>query len=232
MKKNIPNFITLGNLFCGCIAIVHHSVEWSCFFIFLAAVLDFFDGLVARLLNVSSPLGKQLDSLADVVSFGVAPAFLLHQMLILETSVEFIYTLLPFLLALGGAWRLARFNIDETQSENFKGLPIPANGIFWIGFLLLNRQWMATEEVKLPIVISLVFAMTYLMVSTIPLLSFKIKKWGWKGNEARMLILIGSAATLALCGILENIFLSIPSIILLYTIISIIHFSKKRTHEV
>ncbi len=232
MKKNIPNFITLGNLFCGCIAIAHHSLEWSCFFIFLAAVLDFFDGLVARLLNVTSPLGKQLDSLADVVSFGVAPAFLLHQTLLLETSIDFSYTLLPFLLAVGGAWRLARFNIDETQSEHFKGLPIPANGIFWIGFLLLNRQWLAVEEAKLPIIICLVLAMTFLMVSTIPLLSFKIKKLTWKGNEARMIILIGSAIILALCGILENIFLSIPSIILLYTITSILYFLKKRTHEV
>ncbi|MBA2582111.1 MAG: CDP-diacylglycerol--serine O-phosphatidyltransferase [Bacteroidetes bacterium] len=144
MKKNIPNFITCLNLLSGCLAVVaafHEQIIWSCYLIGLAAVFDFFDGLVARLFKAYSPIGKDLDSLADIVSFGVAPGVILFQMItisfeaysipLFERSLQVLaFASTGFLVTIFGAIRLAKFNIDERQATSFLGLPIPAGAIF------------------------------------------------------------------------------------------------------
>lgn len=149
IKRSIPNFITCLNLFCGCLAVVaafHEQIIWSVYLIGAAAVFDFFDGLVARLLKAYSPIGKDLDSLADIVSFGVAPGVILFQMItigfdsyaipLLERSPQVLaLSSTGFLVTIFGAIRLAKFNIDERQSTSFLGLPIPASGIFIASFI-------------------------------------------------------------------------------------------------
>lgn len=216
--RNIPNFITLGNLLCGVLALLSHDTRMGCYLILLAAVLDFLDGLVARALNVSSPMGKELDSLADVVSFGVAPMMLLMPYMP-DGALGYAALAIP----LGAAWRLARFNIDTTQSDTFKGLPAPGNGMFWVGVLAsLHAGWIPPYPLLLPIVALL---LALFMVSTLRLLSFKFKHYGWEGNQSRYAVLLLAMPT-ALVGIAFGLhwLSALPLVILLYATISIIHF--------
>lgn len=211
IKRNIPNCITCLNLGAGVLSIISvaHGVEefwgltgwaWACIFIGIAAVADFLDGFAARLLNAYSDLGKQLDSLCDLVSFGVAPALIMfyaldHAHYALQTAewVKWCVILIPIC----GALRLAKFNIDDRQSDSFIGLPIPANAIFWIGysaFIYSGTQFMAEWYwVLLAILVE-----SWLMVSNVPLFSLKFKNWGWKDNQWRW-ILIFTAALLVFC---------------------------------
>lgn len=140
MKKHIPNSITCCNLISGCIATglaFGNSIEMALLFIIIGAVFDFFDGMVARLLNVSSPIGKELDSLADVITFGLAPSTIIFSMLHVMSYPVFLEPLrdyLPygaFIMAAFSALRLAKFNLDERQALGFIGLPTPANALFW-----------------------------------------------------------------------------------------------------
>ncbi|MEZ4798610.1 MAG: CDP-diacylglycerol--serine O-phosphatidyltransferase [Flavobacteriales bacterium] len=235
IKSNIPNFITLGNLLFGCMALVTSSVELACIFIFTAAILDFFDGMVARLLHVSSPLGKQLDSLADLVSFGVAPSFLalhtLESYAIPSTTGEKWIYIFPFMIALAGAWRLARFNIDESQSEYFKGLPIPANGILWIAITMYleNEIPSATTHYFVLIMIAL---SSLIMVSKLKLLNFKMKSLDWANNKSRYILLILSALIGIPIGIFKSAFLAIPAVLLLYAVVSILHYYIFNKNEI
>lgn len=218
LVRNIPNFITLGNLLCGVLAMLSNDTRTGCYFILLAAVLDFFDGLVARILNVSSPMGKELDSLADVVSFGVAPMMLLMPYMPSD-STAYAALVIP----LGAAWRLARFNVDTTQSETFKGLPAPGNGMFWVGLLAsLHAGWIPPFAQLLPLV---AVALALFMVSTLRLLSFKFKHYRWEGNQSRYVVLL-LALPSAMVGIASGLhWLSVlPLVILLYSFISIVHF--------
>ncbi|MCC6600606.1 MAG: CDP-alcohol phosphatidyltransferase family protein, partial [Crocinitomicaceae bacterium] len=182
-RQHIPNLITLGNLLCGCIALVaaNSDIKLSVFFVLLAAILDFFDGLVARMLRVSSPLGKQLDSLADLVSFGLVPAYWLYltlQPLLFSDSILFQHSvvvstieLIIFCSVLAGAWRLARFNIDSTQNSFFRGLPIPANGLFWVSIMMSQDIFISIDNHSLIVLfLTLSVAISFLMVSTIRLL--------------------------------------------------------------
>jgi CDP-diacylglycerol--serine O-phosphatidyltransferase len=196
MRAAVPNAITLGNLFFGCLGITFAAwgnLPNAALCIYLAAVMDFFDGFAARLLNAQSAIGKDLDSLADVVSFGVLPAFLLFQ---LSASLPGpIYTeYIVFALALASALRLARFNHDTRQTDGFIGLPTPANAlliasvVLWLGhdgqvyMADLNKIYLALAALVL----------SYLLLSPLPMLAFKFKSFAWRANRERYLFLIFS----------------------------------------
>ncbi|MBD5194282.1 MAG: CDP-diacylglycerol--serine O-phosphatidyltransferase [Bacteroidales bacterium] len=207
ITRNIPNTITCMNLSAGVMAILcaamgdktlwgMEAYNWAYIFIGIAAVADFLDGFAARLLHAYSELGKQLDSLCDMVSFGVAPAVIMYYCL--ETLGEPAWTRwLVFLIPVCGALRLAKFNIDTRQSTSFIGLPIPANAIFWIGYSALCyagspslAQWFW--------VIPAIVIESWLMVSPIHLFSLKFKTWGWKENQWRWLLIL-TAVFLIFC---------------------------------
>lgn len=211
VKQNIPNTITSMNLFSGCIAVVSafhfnetigamQGYEWAFLFIGLATVFDFCDGLSARLLHAYSALGKELDSLSDLVSFGVAPAALVFNLIQSQTGSWVAF--LAFLIAVFGALRLAKFNIDDRQTTSFIGLPIPANAIFWIGvvawnvdFRYIGDAWMTALVVLFPL----------LMVSSLPMFSLKVKTLSLRSNVRRYALLLGTAmlvAVMQLAGLL------------------------------
>lgn len=210
ITRNIPNAVTCINLLGGVMAIIMASggdtqylgleaYRWVYIFIGISAVADFLDGFAARLLHAYSNLGKELDSLCDLVSFGVAPALLMYNC---------IDTLLPgswmkwavLLIPVCGALRLAKFNIDTRQTSSFIGLPIPANAIFWIGYSsicwsgnpsLLEWYWL------LPAVV----VESLLMVSELKLFSLKFKTWSWRGNQWRWLLIATAVASVCIFGV-------------------------------
>lgn len=192
IKKHIPNAITCLNLLSGSLAIVYAlheaDMEVAAWLIALAAVFDFFDGMVARLLGVSSPIGKDLDSLADVVSFGVAPSVLVLHSLLMEGAE--LYASLPVLLiGAFAALRLAHFNNDKRQTTSFIGLPVPASALFWLGVhtVMDDAVLMLGMGITLTIVYAFVLFMGYLGLSEIPMFSFKL---GAKGQKRYPLILL------------------------------------------
>ena len=245
--KQIPNIFTLLNLFFGCIAIVfalQNSIEitadgqfvrlteelyYASLFIGIAAVIDFLDGFVARALNASSEMGKQLDSLADVVSFGAAPSIILYQFLRMsfiresegvETSM---LLLMPaFVFACAGAYRLARFNLDTEQSFGFKGVPIPAAGLVVASLPLI--YWNMQTEMVYTILMNkwflygLIILLSFLMVSKLPLMALKFKDFSIKSNLPKF-ILVGIAVATAL--LLK--WLAIPIVFIAYIILSLLH---------
>lgn len=180
IRNNIPNAITSLNLLCGCLACIAafsgkemmcgglRGYEWGFLFIALSAVADFLDGLVARLLHAVSAIGAELDSLADLVSFGLAPALILYNVMVLQGAGG--CAVLTLMLPVFGALRLARFNVDTNQATTFTGLPIPANAIFWIGF----TAWYVMHPVPLWLVIVLIVALALLMVSNLRMFSLKM----------------------------------------------------------
>ena len=241
MKKQIPNLITLGNLFCGvgaCYYAATNDFLSTALFICLGIFLDFFDGMAARLLNVASPVGKELDSLADVVTSGVAPGLLLMGVLKvgcighhcgLINALPFIALLIP----LFSAYRLAKFNLDTRQSHSFLGLPVPANALIWVGVALyMASNWYATGDFGeifyrpwFIIVLAVVSIITdILMISEIPMFSLKFNfhDMGWKHNSVQYIFFIGCAAII----ILTRSWLAISIIILWYILLSIL--TRKR----
>ena len=188
--KNLPNIVTCLNLYSGCLAcvmaLVYNNYTGAFLFIFLAACFDFLDGFVARLLKAYSPLGAQLDSLADVVSFGLAPGFIVYSFLS-TASVSVPYStnikLLAFLIPIFAALRLAKFNIDSRQKSSFLGLPVPANGLFWATLIpsipLLNGNHIFYTF----FVIGFIIIFCLLMVSELPMFSLKFTHYKWNGNE-------------------------------------------------
>ena len=201
MKKHIPNTITCLNLISGCIATYfafQSDCEQALLFIVIGAVFDFFDGMSARLLHVSSPIGKELDSLADDITFGFAPSAIVFSFL---SGLHIHIPLLPFLafvMAAFSALRLAKFNLDERQAMGFIGLPTPANALFWGALIVgLGEQLAAMPYVEW-IVLAMVFVSSYLLVSEIPMFALKFKTWGWKGNEIKYIFLL-TCIPLLLC---------------------------------
>jgi CDP-diacylglycerol--serine O-phosphatidyltransferase len=201
MKKHIPNTITCLNLISGCIATYfafQSDCELALLFIVIGAVFDFFDGMSARLLHVSSPIGKELDSLADDITFGFAPSAIVFSFL---SGLHIHIPLLPFLafvMAAFSALRLAKFNLDERQAMGFIGLPTPANALFWGALIVgLGEQLAAMPYVEW-IVLAMVFVSSYLLVSEIPMFALKFKTWGWKGNEIKYIFLL-TCIPLLLC---------------------------------
>ena len=199
--KHIPNTITLANLFCGCLSIVatfSGNIGAAGLLIFLAAIFDFLDGFSARLLNAYSELGKQLDSLADIVSFGVAPAMIAFRIMFArQADLPFdwlVYT--AFVMVLFSALRLAKFNIDTRQTEHFIGMPTPANAMFWASLPLVLRDFTVKELTQLEVIMfhPLMIAgfcvlLAILLVLPIPMLSFKFKSIDFKSNWQQMVFI-------------------------------------------
>lgn len=235
----IPNIMTLGNLLCGCLGIVfvfEGNLLWASYLIFIAGILDFLDGFVARLLKQHSEIGKQLDSLADMVTFGVLPAFIVAKLIQLSTTqnsvlADFVpstllsQTHLPtlayigFTLALFSCLRLAKFNIDTRQSDSFIGVPTPANAFVVAAFPLILEF---NPEYKFLILnsaflISYTLIMSYLLISEIPLFALKFKNFSWASNQIKYMFLILSIILLVALQ-----FVAIPLIIFLYIILSVI----------
>ncbi|MCK9481358.1 MAG: CDP-diacylglycerol--serine O-phosphatidyltransferase [Bacteroidia bacterium] len=179
IKKHIPNLFTLGNLACGFIAIFFilkgYSVIWACWLVMLAGVLDFFDGFVARALKVSGELGKQLDSLADMVTFGVVPGFLAYYV---GASDSWLMFAAAALIPLFSALRLAKFNIDERQHDTFIGVPTPMNTFFWVGLVFLTNQYpLFADVVSAPNVFYFLSIFSaFMLVAELPMLALKFKK--------------------------------------------------------
>ena len=225
--------LTLLNLLCGCLAIIstfHKSFELTAILLIMAAVFDFFDGFAARLLGVHSELGKQLDSLADMVTFGVVPGFVMYQLIIYAIGSGAAYlgpdepvwylAYAGMLIPLFSAYRLAKFNIDTRQSDQFIGLPTPANALL-ISFLplLMIPEGNAIAEILLKpyVLITLCAIQSYLMVAELPMIALKFKSFGWKGNEWRYFLLLLSAVVVLL--IKQK---AVPFIIILYVVLSLI----------
>jgi len=239
VKSWIPNFITLLNLFCGCAALVCIlDLEFiaAFWFLFAAGWFDFADGLVARALDVSSEHGKELDSLADMVSFGVVPAVIYYVLLLLPVSlspalsrgegvafpVEISwswYAAPALLLALFSALRLAKFNLDTRQSENFMGVATPTSTIYAVGLMLIvatNEDW--APYVLNPLVLyPSILLMSYLLVSEHPMFSFKLKGLGWSGNETK--VIFAAVAVGLLIWLQASAF---PLIVIAYVLINLI----------
>ena len=221
IKQHIPNILTLGNLFCGCVGIVFvmNGFLFSGFWLMIiAAVLDFFDGFVARLLNVSGELGAQLDSLADAVTFGVLPSIIMYSLLLHQTDNLYL-PFTAFIIALMSVYRLAKFNIDTEQTENFKGLAVPLNAIFIASFGVIENPILELNAVTL-ITISIIVSI--LLVSNFPMLALKFKTFGWKENQAKFILVIFSIILLFVFKLG-----AIPLILPLYLILSFLHFKLK-----
>lgn len=228
IRRNIPNFITCLNVLSGSAAIILAFTAddsasavpawiWASLAIGIAAVADFLDGFCARMLKAWSEIGKELDSLCDLVSFGVAPAMILFTVLGADPALPAWIKWASLLIPVLGALRLARFNVDTRQTSSFIGLPIPANALFWIGFAAIFTSfpdwgWLHSPWFILPLIV----AEAWLMVSPVHLFSLKFHSFGWKGNEFRWTLIICSVVILWLLG-LQGL---IP-VILLYIILSL-----------
>lgn len=214
--KSIPNIITCLNLFSGCLASImilsYGSYFGALVFILLAALFDFLDGFAARLLKAYSPIGVQLDSLADVVSFGFAPSCVVFSFLF-EINAEMPYrdgiALFAFLITIFSALRLAKFNIDSRQTSSFFGLPVPADGLFWVSLIyslieISKKQenlFAGREALTSVIIIALVIGFCILMISEIPMFSFKLKSLKWKENQMPFMLIILMLLFITLLGI-------------------------------
>jgi CDP-diacylglycerol---serine O-phosphatidyltransferase len=251
--KNIPNLFTLLNLICGCIALVlilqngiaimynpegaqyigiPERVGVASLFIGLAALVDFLDGLVARLFKATSPMGKQLDSLADVVSFGVAPGMILYQFLRMSfirqedgLDVSTLWYLPAFLIPCAGAYRLARFNIDDSQQYGFKGVPIPAAGLLIASLPLI--YWYSNSGSAVSVLLNkwvlygIILLVAWLMVSDLPLMALKFKDYSVKNNLPKLVLL-----ALAVIAAIFLRWLAVPVVFIFYIVVSL--FTAKK----
>jgi len=235
IKKHIPNAITCGNLLCGCFAIIQAlqgNLLASAFLVGLAAIFDFLDGFVARLLKVSSPIGKDLDSLADMVTFGVVPGFVMFHLIKISTAsvsdssfgnqipgmLNYLkYT--AFFIPLLSAIRLAKFNNDTRQSDSFIGVPTPANAILICSLTFILDKHEQFHFLANPFVLSLLaLILSLLLVAELPLFALKFKHFKWKGNEIRFIFLFMSLIIIVLFQII-----AIPFIIVIYILLSVIY---------
>ncbi|PWJ42154.1 CDP-diacylglycerol--serine O-phosphatidyltransferase [Sediminitomix flava] len=223
IKKQIPNIITSGNLVSGClgiIEIIEGNLVLGTYFMILAAVFDFFDGFAARLLKVSSPMGKEMDSLADMVTFGVLPGMLMMQLLtqVLPKDSYLVYA--GLILPVFSAFRLAKFNIDTRQTDTFLGVPTPAMTLLvcTLPFLFdefleigqfLNNAWFL---ISISIIISI------LMVSDIPMLAMKFKNYSWGDNKARYIFALGAVPLLIYFSVG-----GIPFVMMWYILLSVLN---------
>ncbi|MEO7975736.1 CDP-alcohol phosphatidyltransferase family protein [Flavobacterium sp.] len=236
IKKHIPNLITLLNLFCGCIAVVFVSQNnflIAFYFVCLGIFLDFFDGFFARLFKVSSPLGLQLDSLADMVTSGVVPGYVMYSLFLKSANPndEIGSVFIPFLgfiITLGSCYRLANFNIDTRQTDSFIGLPTPANALFILSlplvikysdslivFGILTNHW---------VLLAITICSAYILNAEIPLFSLKVKKFNLNDNILQIVFLLISVVLVLLLN-----YLAIPLIIIFYVLLSVVNnkFFKK-----
>jgi CDP-diacylglycerol--serine O-phosphatidyltransferase len=245
IKKHIPNTLTCGNLVCGCIAIVQAMqgyLEWACYLVGLALIFDFLDGFLARILKVSSPVGKDLDSLADMVTFGVAPGIVMFNLMLIGLKSRLVIepgwhtTLIPLnllayfslVIPVFSCIRLAKFNNDPRQSDSFIGLPTPANAMVICSFPLIfnvshvidySGPWF---NPYLLCAVSLILSI--LLISPIPLFALKFSEFSWKNNKLRYVFLV-----LSVVLFLALNFAAIPLVVALYIFMSIVNniFLKK-----
>jgi len=218
--KHLPNAMTCGNLLCGCIGLVmtlRGELVTASWLIGLALVLDFGDGFVARLVNVSGPFGKELDSLADMVTFGALPATMMFQLGWFQGLGSISY--LAFLIAVLSALRLAKFNLDTRQSESFIGLPTPANTLIIAALPLMERYQPQFDAIwKNDIVWGILVAFSFMLVAELPLFALKFKSFGWAENKTKFLFLMASVLLMLFLQ-----FAAIPVIIGLYILMSLIY---------
>ncbi len=249
MRKQIPNFFTLLNLFFGCMAVVFalqtstvvfyvneefnssfnipEKLTWAAICIIIAAVIDFLDGFVARLMKATSDLGKQLDSLSDVVSFGVAPGVIIYQLLRFSfareengLNISILWLVPAFILSCAAAYRLANFNLDESQALSFKGVPVPAVGLLVASFPLILHFNTINSINNLLInkwfLYSIIILLSYLMVSNIRMMSLKFPDFSFKNNVPKI--------TLLVIAIITAIFLqwiAVPVVFIFYILLSL-----------
>lgn len=231
MKQHIPNIITCGNLISGCFSILFTFAGMplkASIMIFVAGLFDFFDGFAARMLDAHSPIGSDLDSLSDVVSFGVAPGFIMFR-LMCEGMAEPIWPLghvslfacFAFLLPVFAAVRLAKFNVDTRQTTSFIGLPTPPMALFMASLPLAFWQLgVLGQPVMNPYLgLGIVLLFSFMMVSRRPFFSFKMKSAAWKGNEVRWIFLI-----IAVAGFAVFRFAALPFILLVYILMSVLFY--------
>ena len=230
IKKHIPNTITCCNLLSGCVSILftcNDHLLWASAMIFVAAIFDFFDGFAARALNAKSPIGGELDSLSDVVSFGVAPSFIVAWMLS-KTGIGWwihdvnLFPMLAFILAAFAAVRLAKFNIDTRQSTSFIGLPVPAVGLFiaslpFMLFGIENGSLLHQIVMNPYFLLAMVAIFSWLMISEVPFFSFKIKNLKFKENILRYFVVI-----FAIVAVIILKLVALPFVFLFYILLSVI----------
>jgi CDP-diacylglycerol--serine O-phosphatidyltransferase len=221
MKKHIPNALTCANLLSGCIGIVYAfkgDLTIAAYAVLFSGIFDFFDGFVARLLHVKSPIGKELDSLADMVSFGFLPGVVMFQLL---SQSDFSSPYLPyigFMITIFSALRLAKFNIDTRQTEDFIGLNTPMNTLFIVSLPFIQRDYPGLIGSSLMLV-ALTVVMSFLLVSEIRIFSLKFGSLEWAENKIKFIFLILSALLIAFLK-----FAAIPFVLVLYISTSIVHF--------
>ena len=234
IKNNIPNAVTSLNCLCGTQAIIaaFHGVndtlwgmigyQMAALLIGLAAVADFLDGLTARLLHAVSGIGKELDSLSDLVSFGLAPAMMIFNVMRAaqpQSALCYAAVLLPVF----GALRLARFNVDTRQTTSFIGLPIPANAIFWIG---MTHFYATHHDMSQWIVVAAIVALSWLMVCPLPMFSLKAHSLGLRDNWPQYALIVGALALIGLLGLT-----GLAATIALYAILSIVNNTRHNTQD-
>lgn len=234
MKKHLPNTITCCNLLCG--AVATYLATQGLFtpalgFILLGAIFDFLDGATARLLGVSSPIGKELDSLADAITFGLAPAMMLASSIRLATEYSTYewgnWSLLALVMAAFSAVRLAKFNCDERQTSSFIGLATPANALFWAS-LIATFPDMPSWGQAFPFAMMAAAACScYLLIAELPMFSLKLHNFQWKENSTRFIFLIGCVLLIAICALLGKVLLSGTACIVWYVIAALIDFLKR-----
>ncbi|MBO7074564.1 MAG: CDP-diacylglycerol--serine O-phosphatidyltransferase [Bacteroidales bacterium] len=219
IRKHIPNTITCCNLLSGCVSILftcNNHLLWASAMIFIAAIFDFLDGFAARTLDAKSPIGGELDSLSDVVSFGVAPSFIVAWFLS-KSGIGWwvhdvnLFPMLGFILAAFAAVRLAKFNIDTRQSHNFIGLPVPAVGLFIASLPFF------TMEMNPYLLLAMVAIFSWLMISEVPFFSFKIKNLRFKDNVLRYFVVI-----FAIIAVIIMKLAALPFVFLFYILLSVI----------
>ena len=221
LKKHIPNTITCCNLISGCIA-TYYAFQgdflMALLFIIIGAVFDFFDGMSARLLGVSSPIGKELDSLADDITFGFAPSAIVFGFLSPLTShLSPLIAFLAFIMAAFSALRLAKFNLDERQALGFIGLPTPANALFWGSLIVgLQQHDIAFSGMEWVILAGTLIS-SYLLIAEIPMFALKFKHWGWKSNEIKYIFVLSCIPLLLFLGVS-----GFAAIIAWYVVLSVI----------
>lgn len=216
IKKHLPNAITCANLFTGCVAMVYAfngDIKSSIYFIALSGLFDFFDGFAARLLHVKSAIGKELDSLADVISFGLLPSVIMFKLLCYVVPQDSIIPYFAFVIAIFSALRLAKFNIDTEQSENFKGLNTPTNAVFIASIPHLS------SFSNLYLLLFTIALVCYLLVCNVKLFSLKFSHYAWSANKFKYIFLILSALSFSFL-----MFAAVPLILIFYFVFSTIHF--------
>lgn len=255
MTKQIPNLFTLLNLFFGCLAVVFalqtntviiyldqqynssfnipEKISWAAICIIIAAIIDFLDGFVARLLKATSEMGKQLDSLSDVVSFGVAPAIILYQLLRFSFAreengldISFWYLIPAFILAAAAAYRLAKFNLDASQQFSFKGVPVPAIGLLIASFPLIihfnETVWANALIINKWFLYVCILVLSYLMVSNLRIMSLKFKDFTFKNNSLKFILLI-----IAIIAAILVQWMAVPIVFILYILFSFFTLKKQ-----